>query len=90
MKKNPKDTAARVNLGKIYFQERNYSRAIRELQQAVQYSPRRAEAHYYLGLSYAEAKDRKNAIASLEKYLKLVPEAGNRKAVEEKIRKLRR
>jgi regulator of sirC expression with transglutaminase-like and TPR domain len=52
-------------------------------------NPNDAKAYYYRGFAYAEQGKYDRAIADLETYLKLRPDAENRAQVEQWIKELK-
>jgi len=74
--KLPKENAVlHYNLGVLYVQNRDYTRAIAEFQKVLEYNPDDSEAHYNLGVVYSEyLNDRKKALEHFKKYLSLSPE----------------
>jgi tetratricopeptide (TPR) repeat protein len=56
----------RANLGVIYFQERQYDKAVPELRQAIKLKPSLAKAATLLAISLSEIGSYKEAIAGLE------------------------
>jgi tetratricopeptide (TPR) repeat protein len=60
------------NVGVFYMQQKEYARASREFEKAVELDPDDAYAHFNLGYIYAEhLVDRKKAIAQLRDFLRL-------------------
>ena len=68
--------------GRAAFQAGETAAAVQALEQAVQAKPDHARAHYWLGLSYANAGDNAKAKQHLQKFVELAPddpEAGSAK-----------
>jgi tetratricopeptide (TPR) repeat protein len=81
---------AHLEQGLAYFEQKKWDEAIAEFQQAIQLNPELGVAYGGLGYSYALGqKDFEKAIAALEKYLQLAPDATDRAEVEADIQKMR-
>jgi len=50
LEKNPKDADARVDLGVCYFNLKDYTNAIKEMETAIKYVPNHQIAHLNLGV----------------------------------------
>lgn len=59
--------------GQEAFQAGDTAAAVQALEQAVQAKPDHARAHYWLGLSYANADDKAKAKLHLQKFVELAP-----------------
>ncbi|MFA6600061.1 MAG: tetratricopeptide repeat protein [Candidatus Omnitrophota bacterium] len=74
------------NLGVFYAKERNYERALKEFQKAVDIDPGDAKAHYNLGYIYADhMQDRARAELHFKTFLELAPDDPNSDAVRNYI-----
>ncbi len=63
------------NLGVVYAQQKEYSKAAGELERVIELKPNDAEAFYNLGVVYGEyLGNRKKAVGYFEKYLALSPD----------------
>ena len=62
-----------VIFGRDYMRSENYSRAISNFQQALEYDPQLAAAHYYMGQAYLEMEQLTEALAALEKAVEIDP-----------------
>ncbi len=63
------------NLGVIYAQQQEYSKAVAELERVIELKPNDAEALYNLGVVYGEyLGNRQKAVGYFEKYLALSPD----------------
>lgn len=60
--------------GQEAFQAGDTAAAVQALEQAVQAKPDHARAHYWLGLSYANADDKAKAKLHLQKFVELAPD----------------
>lgn len=85
---NPSDSDLLFNLGNLYLNQKRYTEAQERFVEAVRVNQGFAEAHYHLGLTYAGQGEYSKAIASLNQYLHLLPNAPNRESVEGYIRSL--
>jgi Flp pilus assembly protein TadD len=68
---DPKLARAHLQLGILYSDERNHTRAISEFQQAAQIDPQMEEAHYRLALAYRQNGDAEKAKEELQIYEQL-------------------
>ncbi|MFH1640381.1 MAG: tetratricopeptide repeat protein, partial [Candidatus Omnitrophota bacterium] len=58
------------NLGVFYTKNKQYSRAVAELEKAVELNPQDAHAHFNLGYIYAEyVENRSRAVEHFRKYI---------------------
>ena len=72
--RSPEAKSARyIVAGKALMQKGNPARAILEFRNAVQASPKNAEAYYQLGLAYLARQDYRNAVAGLRQAIALNP-----------------
>lgn len=71
---NPNYTAAYVNRGISYANQRDFVRAIKDLVKATQLSPQYSEAYTILGLVYDMEGDRPRAVENYERALELDPD----------------
>lgn len=73
-----------------YFQQEQFDQAINEFKEVTRLEPEFGLAFGFLGYSYAYGpREFELAIASLEKYLELMPNADDRAQVEEDIQTMR-
>jgi tetratricopeptide (TPR) repeat protein len=73
-----------------HYQQEQWDQAIAELQEAIRLDPEYGLAYAVLGYCQAcQGKNLEAAIDALEKYLQLVPDAGNRAEVETFIQQSR-
>jgi len=78
------------NLAVAYTQSKFYDEAINAYEKSLSYNPDNPDAHYNLGLLYANIKyEPQKAIAHYQKYLELKPNAEDRDEVEDWIDKLK-
>ena len=70
--KNPRGM---VNLGRIYLAMEKTDEAIYEFNRALKLNKEYANAHYYLGLAFMQAKDKKSAAASFREVLRIAPDS---------------
>jgi type IV pilus assembly protein PilF len=63
------------NVGHIYYDQDNFTEAIRHLKKSVELDPSLLEAYYILGQSYLKNKDTKNALIAFQKVVQLSPES---------------
>jgi len=77
------------NLGVSYAHAKFYDEAIGAYEKSLFFNPNNPEAHYNLGLLYADYKsDSEKAIFHYKKYLELKPEAEDKEEVEARIKRL--
>lgn len=77
------------NLAVSYSQAKLYEEAVAAYEKSLAFSPDNAEAHYNLGLLYADYKnDPQKAVLHYRKYLELRPAAEDKEEVEAWIVKL--
>lgn len=79
-----KNELAAFDLGRIYYEQKNYDKALEYLLLASKRMSPYAELHYYLGLTYEAKKDKDRAIAEYTEALQYVPD--HRDSVEALIR----
>ena len=60
--------------GREYYQAKDYAKAREALAQAVKLNPQEAEAHYFLGLTYASLKQYQEALGEFRQAVELKPE----------------
>ena len=70
-----KNTRAMVNLGRIYLAMEKTDEAIFEFNRALKLNRGYANAHYYLGLAYMQANDKKSAATSFREVLRIAPDS---------------
>lgn len=70
---DPASAGALVNLGTVYFNERNFPEAERQYRLALQVDPDYALAHFNLGNLFDEMGDRPEALAHYQAALKIHP-----------------
>lgn len=68
-----------------FVEEKNYQRAIELYQQALTVSPYYPLAHFNLAMLYATTRDFKKAITQMNSYIRLVPDAPDIRAAQDKI-----
>lgn len=71
--------------GQEAFQAGDTAAAVQALEQAVQAKPDHARAHYWLGLSYANADDKAKAKLHLQKFIELAPNDPEASSAKEMI-----
>jgi TolB-like protein/thioredoxin-like negative regulator of GroEL len=64
---DPSDLVIKANVGVIYFFDRQYDRAIEELQKVLRDHPDFSTAHWGLGLAYAQKGNFAEALPEIEK-----------------------
>jgi len=62
------------NLAQLYFEQKEYEKAIEIYQKYLEISPQNLNVLYNLGIIYYTKKDYDNAISSFEKILEIQPE----------------
>ena len=76
-------------LGTVYAEAKLFDLGIDAYEKSLSFNPDNAEVHYNIGILYKHSKsDSKKAAQHLKKYLRLNPEAKNRKEVEYLIKML--
>ena len=70
---NPRDIDVLFELGSLYFNKADYSKAEVAFKNIVSLVPNHAQAHYRLSLVYQKLNDKVKAIQQLEKVLELQP-----------------
>ncbi len=89
IKSDKKFSAAHRELGYAYYCQSRLDESEKAISLALSYEPSDPRAHYYLGL-IREREGRKNdALKEYEQSLEAFPGPGERKTVEEKIRRLK-
>jgi Flp pilus assembly protein TadD len=74
-----------VEVGKFFFVNENYEKAIEEFNKAIQEEPSSAEPYYNLGIVYEARNDLEEAKQSYQKALEINPD---HKKSEEHLAKL--
>jgi len=89
---SPRNTGIYIYLntrvGSIYFQKKNYSEAIKYLEQAEKMSSGSVEVYYYLGMSYDKIGEKEKALTSFTKVLELAPQSEFAQEAEKKLKKI--
>jgi tetratricopeptide (TPR) repeat protein len=78
------------NLAVSYAQAKLYDEAIASYEKSLTFNPDNADAHYNLGVLYADFKsDSEKAISHYRKYLELKPDANDKEEVLRLMEKLK-
>ena len=89
---SPRNTGIYIYLntrvGSIYFQKKNYSEAIKYLEQAEKMSSGSVEVYYYLGMSYDKIGEKEKALTSFTKVLELAPQSEFAREAEKELKKI--
>lgn len=72
---NPKFAAAHFQLGILHSEQKDYSRAIADYQEAIHSDPQMEEAHYRLAQAYRQTGDASKADAELKLYDQIAKES---------------
>lgn len=90
VKKDPTIPKARRSLGAVYYEEKQYQKALAEFLAAESLNEKDnyAVVKYQLGVTYLALGDKVRAREKLEEYLKVSPEGKYRKDAEEKLKLL--
>ncbi len=75
---DPKFGAAHFQLGILHSEQKDYSRAIADYQQAIHSDPQMEEAHYRLAQAYRQAGDAAKADAELKLYDEIAKESAQK------------
>ncbi len=78
------------NLRSVYFRRNDPAKAVQVLDLLIEADPSSAEEYKQRGICQAQVKAYKKAHIDLEMYLKLSPEAHDRKDVEDQIERMKR
>ncbi|WP_407900291.1 tetratricopeptide repeat protein, partial [Scytonema sp. NUACC26] len=70
---NREDSVTELKAGLVYYEQRNYDRAIARYNRAIRLNPNYVEAYYKRGNAYSNLKDYDRAIADYNQALKLYP-----------------
>lgn len=65
---------AAYDLGRIYFEQKNYDKALSYFQISAKRMPAMADVHYYLGMTYEAKKDYEQATTEYKEVLQFVPD----------------
>ena len=84
-----KDPAVYLNLGILLMNKNNPAKAQTFFTRAIEIDPAQADAYYYRGLSYMNAKKNAEAKADFKKYLELNPQGPEAKEVREILQALK-
>lgn len=79
---DPKLAAAHLQLGELYGERGDNTRAIAEYVKATEIDPESGEAHYRLGMTYRKAGDAADAAKEFELHAKLVKQGEEREERE--------
>jgi len=89
---SPRNTGIYIYLntrvGSIYFQKKNYSEAIKYLEQAEKMSSGSVEVYYYLGMSYDKIGEKEKAREFLSRVIELAPQSDFAREAEKKLKKI--
>lgn len=85
---NPSYADAYNNRGEVHRKKKMYRQALSDYNKAATLDKKFAEPHFNLALIYEQEKNNQKAVAELSQYLKLMPNAEDKKEVEAKIREL--
>ena len=83
--REPADAPALTALGKVAFEQKEYSEAIRLLRQAIANDSTMREAHYYLGLAFARTGHKQESKEELEVATRLEHEEAEHRRTEYRI-----
>ena len=75
IEKNPTFGLNYANLGQIYYIQRNFERAIREMEKAVSFGHSSEKLFYNLGFSYAYLQQCEEAMPWLDRALTINPDS---------------
>ena len=78
------------NLRAIYFQRRDYERAVEVLNLLIESSPRAAEEYKQRGVCLVQLDRYRAARSDLETYLRLAPKAGDAPQVAQELERIKR
>lgn len=70
---NPSDYNAYLELGGVYYQSKQYDKAIENFQKVVELKPNSANGYFNLGVAYKQVGAKDSARKALEKALELLP-----------------
>jgi tetratricopeptide (TPR) repeat protein len=76
----PDEREALVFRGNMYEMDKNYEAAIRSYMKALDVDSTYAPAVMHLGYAYSSQGDQQKALASMQRYIRLVPEAADPRA----------
>lgn len=77
-----------TRVGSIYFQKKNYSEAIKYLEQAEKMSSGSVEVYYYLGLSYNKIGEKEKAREFLSRVIEIAPQSEYAREAEKELKKI--
>ena len=79
-----------IEVGRYYLKKGNYDAAIERFQEAALLNPVLARPHRLLGEVYEKKGEKREALASYQKYLEILPSARDADAVRKRIARLAR
>ena len=85
-KYSPNDAELALQIGLIYYQDKNWTKAQEEFQRALSISPNYANALYYSGLTYDKQGRNSDAIDAFAKILEANPNNENIKKILDNLR----
>src|SRR5207302_8344603 len=71
---NPQNPAAYRNRGLVYYDQKDYDKAIADYSTAIRLDPKFADAYYDRGVVYIAQQDRTSATNDFQKVLALQPD----------------
>jgi len=89
VKSNPRDAKAFLDLGRVYSEEGQMTKALRAFQRTTELEPKSPEAFYFLGFIQKSRGEHRNAIKSFERFLELKPAGIEAATIQDEIYFLR-
>jgi putative inorganic carbon (HCO3(-)) transporter len=77
IKASPNDVNVALQVGVVYYQDKNWDKAQEQFQRALAISPDYASAVYYAGLTYDQQGQKDNAISAFKKLVAANPQNKN-------------
>jgi tetratricopeptide (TPR) repeat protein len=75
LRRDPNNPQLHLNLGGVYYGQKNYDLAIQHFQRAVALRPNWANAHYNLAWAFYQNKKPQEAVAVMRNVLQLIPKS---------------
>ena len=85
---NPHKAMKDIEVGDFYFRRKNYRAALSRYEEALEYKPNDAMAHFHMAECFEKLNEVEDALAHYHEYLKILPSGPHSKEAEKAIQKL--
>ncbi len=87
---DPYHAEKNIEIGMFYMKKGKYDAAIERFQEAARLKPNFARPYRLMGEAYEKKGEKAQALASYQKYLEILPSAGDAPSIRKRIAKLNR